>query len=214
MMENGSVYSPEGSVTRRLVWLIIGLVFAAGAIPLFAAFRYTGFRVIAIVIFVYLSLLMITIAVMMDYPPLPRQPRMNEIADELDRRRLLVSSSFSADRAFRVEECNGEGPHYFLELEDGGILHLSGNYLYDYEPGDASPRHFPCTRFTVRRHADLGHVVDIVCSGLIIEPEVEAPPYTAWDFSHGMVPRDGQILRNLTFEQLRQQRMAARCRMQ
>jgi hypothetical protein len=197
-----------------LVWLIIGMVFAAGAIALFGAFRHAGFGVLAIVLFVYLSLLMITIAVMVDFPPLPRQPRMNEIADELEQRRLLVSGNFCADRAFRVEECNGEGPHYFLELEDGGILHLSGNYLYDYEPGNASARHFPCTRFTVRRHVDLGHVVDIVCGGLIIEPEVEAPPYSAWDFSHGMVPRDGQILRNLTFEQLRQQRMAARYRMQ
>jgi hypothetical protein len=197
-----------------LVWLMIGMVFAAGALAVFHHFRHAGFGVIAIVIFVYLSVLMVTIAVMMDFPRLPRQPRMNEIADELDQRRLLASSTFCADRAFRVDQCNGEGPHYFLELEDGGVLHLSGNYLYDYEPGDGSQRHFPCTRFTVRRHADLGHVVDIVCSGLIIEPEVEAPPYTAWDFAHGMVPRDGQILRNLTFDQLRQQRIAARYRMQ
>ena len=209
----GSLLS-GGRVKRTLVWLMIGLVFAAGAIALFGAFHHAGFRVIAIVIFVYLSMLMITIAVMMDYPPLPRQPRMNEIADELEQRQLLTSSSFCADRAFRVDECNGEGPHYFLELEDGGILHLSGNYLYDYEPGEGSPRHFPCTRFTIRRHADLGHVVDIVCGGLIIEPEVEAPPYTAWDFAHSVVPRDGQILRNLTFDQLRQQRIAARYRMQ
>jgi len=197
-----------------LIWLMIGLVFAAGAIALFGKFRYAGFGVIAIVIFVYLSVLMITIAVMMDYPPLPSQPRMNEVADELELRQLLTSTNFCADRAFRVDECNGEGPHYFLELEDGGVLHLSGNYLYDYEPGEGSPRHFPCTRFTVRRHADLGHVVDIVCGGIIIEPEVEAPPYTASDFAHGLVPCDGQILRNLTFDQLRQQRTAARYRMQ
>ena len=193
---------------------MIGSAFAAGAVYLFGAFRHAGFGVLAIVTFVYLSVLMMCIAVMMDYPSLPRQPRMNEIADDLEQRRLLISSNFCADRAFRVEQCNGEGPHYFLELEDGGILHLSGNYLYDYEPGEGAPRHFPCTHFTVRRHADLGHAVDIVCGGLIIEPEVEAPPYSAWDFAHGLVPRDGQILRNLTFDQLRQQRIAARYRMQ
>jgi hypothetical protein len=206
--------SPSGSLKLTLVWLMIGMVFAVGAAAAFHRFRHAGFGVIAIVIFVYLCMLMVTIAFMMDFPRLPRQPRMNEIADELALRRLLLSSSYRADRAFRVDECNGEGPHYFLELEDGGVLHLSGSYLYDYEPGVGSPRHFPCTRFTVRRHAGLGHVVDIVCSGLIIEPEVEAPPYTSWDFAHGVVPRDGQILRTLTFDQLRQQRIAARYRMQ
>jgi hypothetical protein len=208
------MYPPGDSVKRTLIWLIVGVVFAAGAIVLFGAFRHAGFGVISIITLLYLSVFMVTIAFVLDYPPLPRQPKVNEIADELEQRKLLVASNFCADRAFRVEECNGEGPHYFLELEDGGILHLSGNYLYDYEPGEGAPRHFPCTRFTVRRHADLGHAVDIVCGGLIIEPEAEAPPYTAWDFAHGMVPRDGQILRNLTFDQLRQQRVGPRYRMQ
>jgi hypothetical protein len=203
-----------GGLKITLVRLTIGLAFAAAAVTLFRAFHHAGFGVFAIVVFVYLSVLMVTIAVMIDFPRLPRQPKMSEIADDLARRRLLLSTSFCADRAFRVDECDGEGPHYFLELEDGGVLHLSGNYLYDYEPGDGSSRHFPCTRFTVRRHADLGYAVDILCSGLIIEPEVEAPPYTAWDFAHGLVPRDGQMLHNLTFDQLRQQRIAARYRMQ
>jgi hypothetical protein len=189
---------------------MIGVVFAVGAIAAFRAYHHAGIAVLAIVIFVYLSILMVTIAVMMDYPRLPNQPKANEVADDLERRKLLLATSFCADRAFRVDECDGEGPHYFLELENGGILHLSGSYLYDYEPCDGSPRHFPCTRFTVRRHADLGHVVDIICSGLIIEPEIEAPPYTAWDFAQGLVPRDGQILRNMSFDQLRQQRIEAR----
>jgi hypothetical protein len=197
-----------------LVRLIIGLVFVVGAIAAFRAYHHAGIAVLLVVTFVYLSILMVTIAVMMEYPRLPRQPKMSEVADDLERRKLLLSTSFCADRAFRVDECDGEGPHYFLELENGGILHLSGHYLYDYEPGEGSPRHFPCTQFTVRRHARQGHVVDILCSGLIIEPEVEAPPYTAREFAHGIVPRDGQILRNLTFDQLRQQRIDARYRTQ
>src|ERR1700687_46685 len=149
-----------GSVKLSVIRLMVGLVFAAGAIAAFRAYHHAGIAVLAIVIFAYLSVLMVTIAVMMDYPRLPRQPKMSEVAEELERRKLLRSTSFCADRAFRVDECNGEGPHYFLELENGGILHLSGNYLYDYEPGRGSARHFPCTRFTVRRHADLGHVID------------------------------------------------------
>ncbi len=148
-----------------------------------------------VVIFTYLSVLIVVMAIILNYPRLPRQAMVNNFADELEARGLLVCSSFRADRAFRVDEFNEEGPHYFLELEDGGgILHLCGQYLYAYEPFDGSRRHFPCTEFTVRRHAELGYVVDLICGGLIIEPEVEAPPYGEQDFKQRRVPEDGAIL--------------------
>jgi len=81
-----------------------------------------------------------------------------------------------------------------------------------FRPIDGAQRHFPCTQFTVRRHAELGYVVDILCGGLVIEPEVEAPPYTARDFANRVVPADGAILQNLNFDQLRQQRIASSSR--
>ena len=60
-------------------------------------------------------------------------------------------------RAFGVKEFEDEGLHYFLELTDGRVLVLSGQYLYDYEAiSDDSetnrPRAFPCSEFTLRRH--------------------------------------------------------------
>jgi hypothetical protein len=185
-----------------LVRLIIGLAFAAVAVAALSAFRHAGIGVLAVLLFLYLSLLIVTIAVLLDHPSLPRQAMMSEFADDLEKRQLLLSTTFCADRAFRVDQSKQEGPHYFLELEDESILHLSGPYLYDYEPGGGSLRHFPCTRFTVRRHSELGNVVDILCGGLIIEPEVEAPPYTARDFVRRLVPKDGEILRTLSFDQL------------
>lgn len=190
-----------------------GLAFAAAAFAVFRLFRHAGPGVVATVIFLYLSSLVVTIAFLLDYPRLPRHPKINEAAGQLQKRNLLVSTSFSADRAFRVHEFEEKGPHYFLELEDGTVLHLSGEYLNDYEPNNGFPRHFPCTRFTVRRHAELGHVVDILCGGLVIEPELEAPPYTARDYACGFVPRDGEILSKLTFEQLCQQRVGVRYRL-
>jgi hypothetical protein len=192
--------------------LIIGLAFTAIAVAALSAFRHSGFGVLAVVLFLYLSLVMVTIAVLLEYPRLPRQAMMSELADDLEKRQLLVSTTFSADRAFRVDEANEEGPHYFLELEDESILHLSGPYLYDYEPGDGSLRHFPCTRFTVRRHSELGHVVDMLCGGLIIEPEAEAPPYTARDFARRLVPKDGEILHTISFDRLLQERVGDRYR--
>jgi 8-oxo-dGTP pyrophosphatase MutT (NUDIX family) len=192
---------------------IVGLLFFLGAIAALGILRNAGLGKIAVVTFVYLSALMVTIAILLDYPRLPRQAKTNDVADELERRNLLVPTFFCVERAFRVEELHGEGPHYFLELEAGGILHLSGPYLYRYEPSDGSVRHFPCTQFIVRRHAQLGHAVDILCEGVVIEPEVEAPPYTPRDFAQRLVPADGEILRNLTFDQLREQRTALRARM-
>jgi hypothetical protein len=194
------------------LWLFAGVAFASAALALLKLFYHAGLGIIAVVAFVYLSALMLTIANLLDYPRLPRQPRTSEIAEELERRNLLVYTHYQIERAFRVAELNGEGPHYFLELENGGILHLSGPYLCQYEPGAGPMRFFPCTHFTVRRHAQLGHVVDILCDGLVIEPEAEAPSYLPQDFACGFVPDDGEILRHITFDQLLEQRTRIRQR--
>lgn len=194
----------------RLIRLIFLLGVAASAVAVFLTCRHAGAGVAVIAIFTYLSVLIVVIAVMLNYPRLPRRAIVNDFADELEAQGLLVSSSFRADRAFRVDEFDKEGPHYFLELEDGGILHLCGPYLYAYEPLEGSRRHFPCTEFTVRRHAEVGYVVDLLCGGLIIEPEVEAPPYSEQDFKQRKVPEDGAILNNVDFDELRQERCAFR----
>ena len=46
----------------------------------------------------------------------------------------VLMQDFKARRAFLVAEYADEGPHYFLELEDGRILYLTGQGLYNYEP--------------------------------------------------------------------------------
>jgi hypothetical protein len=186
------------------------LGFTASAVAAFLSFRHAGFAVNILVLFTYLSVLIVVIAVMLNYPRQPRQAIVTGFAEELKVRGLLQSTSFRADRAFRVDGFGAQGPHYFLELEDGdGVLHLSGTYLYDYEPIDGSLRHFPCTQFTVRRHAELGYVVDLICRGLVIEPEVDAPPYSQMDFKARLVPEDGAILRDIDFDELRHERTMA-----
>ena len=71
-----------------------------------------------------------------------------------------------------MEEFEDEGLHYFIELVDGRVLFLSGQYLYDYEPisddpESNQPRSFPCTEFTVRRHKNDGCVVDLLRAGTV-----------------------------------------------
>jgi len=166
------------------------------------------------VIFFYLAAVMAAIAFLLDYPRMPPQPRISEETAELEQRNLLVGTPYIADRAFRVHEAaDDDGPHYFLELEGGGVLHLCGAYLYQYEPAKGVPRYFPCTRFTVRRHAEGGQVVDLLCGGFVIEPEIEAPPFHARDFARGLVPDDGEVLQEPGFEELLQRCSIRRTRL-
>lgn len=125
---------------------------------------------------------------------------------------LLISESFRARRAFQVEEFDDEGSHYFVELEDERVLYLSGQCLYEYEPitDDSElnqPRRFPCSLFTVRRHKNDGCLIDIVCSGEVLEPEFVAPHFDKIDVKRGLIPEDGQIFRDKTYEQLKCERL-------
>jgi len=143
-----------------------------------------------------------------------KPPDAPEITPEEHRRRLeaqglVEPTDFRATRSFGVEEFEDEGLHYYLELTDGTVLFLSGQYLYDYEPDPKSnrPRSFPCTEFTVRRHKRDGYVVAIECRGEVLEPEVMAPPFNTMDWEH-QVPSDGEILTDAPYETLKQHRAA------
>lgn len=98
----------------------------------------------------------------------------------LEKEGLIVTKSFTAKRAFELEEGMVEGIHYFIELENGSVLYLNGLYLYDYEPitgnpNKNQPRKFPCTEFVIRRHRNEHYVVDVICAGTVIEPECVGP---------------------------------------
>jgi hypothetical protein len=136
-----------------------------------------------------------------------------EALSELERRGLLADTRFEVTRAFGVKDYGDEGSHYFLELADGsGILALCGQYLYAYEPIDDDPelnqpRRFPCSTFTVRRHRTQRYVVDVICSGDVIEPEVMAPGsiVRSW-IRDGFSPEDGEILTGVSFDDLKRTR--------
>jgi hypothetical protein len=136
----------------------------------------------------------------------------NSIMRDLETRGLLASTTFRATRAFEVEEYDDEGPHYFIELEDGSVLYLNGQYLLDYGPIDDDPefnqpRLFPCTEFTIRRHRDEGYVVEIICGGSVLTPEVMAPAFDRGEYRHGAVPEDCQVLVDRKYEEIKRERM-------
>ena len=131
--------------------------------------------------------------------------------EELRRKSLLLSESFTARRAFQVQEFEDEGSHYFIELDDRRTLYLNGQYLYDFEPLPSDPepsqsRKFPCTEFTILRHKSAGYVVDIVCAGKVLEPELVAPPFTEKDRPRE-TPEDGTVFTEMSYDQLKAKRL-------
>ena len=54
--------------------------------------------------------------------------------EELARQGLVVTTEFRARRALTIAEFEDEGSHYFVELDDGRALFLTGQHLYDHEP--------------------------------------------------------------------------------
>lgn len=159
--------------------------------------------VVATIIFNYLD----------DGPNFDRKSLAEHIA-ELEAAGLLVQETFQATRAFRVDEFEDEGLHYFIELSDRRVLFLSGQYLYDYEPITRYPttkqeRSFPCTEFEVLRHKEAGYVLHIQCAGTVLEPECSCAPFIDEDFERGTgIPEDGQIISDRTYESIKQERQA------
>lgn len=133
-----------------------------------------------------------------------------EHLQELERLGLLESTAFRATRAFGVEEFEDEGLHFFLELTDGRVLFLSGQYLYDYEPNPdtgATRRLFPCTEFTVRRHKKEGYTAEIVCGGTVLEPEMMAPSFGKKVWQRNQIPEDGALITGVSYDRLKQDHM-------
>lgn len=131
-----------------------------------------------------------------------------EILEELRSRDLLVSSAFAATRVFQVEEYEDEGLHYFLELENGSVLYLGGQYLYDFgrfedDPGLAADQLFPATTFRIVRHRDEGYVVDLEPFGSVLPPEETYPPYRPAEYEAGLVPEDGDVITSRSYDQLK-----------
>jgi hypothetical protein len=134
----------------------------------------------------------------------PWSPTSADIARRLDEQGLLVAEQFRAVQALEiVDEFEDGGLSYFLELESGEVLFLWGQYLYDYDARAGRSRAFPSTEFTVRRHKEKGHVVDIVCGGTVLEPELAATPFREVDFKAGKVPEDGEIIRDRTYDEIK-----------
>lgn len=127
---------------------------------------------------------------------------------ELQEENLLSSASYSALRAFEVQETEDEGLHYFVGLSNGEVLYLNGQYLYEYlaNPDTGQNRSFPCAEFTLCWHKEKDYTVGIICSGPVLELEVTAPEFDLGDLDNEEFLEDRIILKG-NYEQIKAERM-------
>jgi hypothetical protein len=163
----------------------------------------------------------LTLAALVLFNWRPGFPRLRGTFEEqlasLESAGLLETQEFRAVRAFQIAEFEDEGPSYFIELEGGVVLFLTGQQLYEYEectddPELNQPRRFPCTEFTTRRHRVDRYLIDIDCRGEVLEPEVTAPPWSAEDYRRDRVPDDGAFITYRTYDDLKEERLRSGAR--
>lgn len=128
----------------------------------------------------------------------------------LKARGLLVSTTYRARRAFEVSQREDEGYGYFIELDDGRVLFLQGQYLYDYgpveddeEPESNRDRLFPCTEFILLRHKKYDYLIDIECKGTVLEPERIVPPVSNEHRRQGLDPDDEDIITDRSYDEIK-----------
>jgi len=111
-------------------------------------------------------------------------------ADDLQARQLEEWRVRIVD-ALQVDEVEDEGAQFFLELEDGRILFVMGQYLWDAD--DESPR-FPNRELLITRLPHAQDIFDMKCLGEYFPPSAQRAPFTGEEYAGERVPQDGQIL--------------------
>ena len=62
--------------------------------------------------------------------------------------------------------------------------------------------------FTIRRHKDKGFIVDVVCAGAVLEPEVIAPPFSLTDAENYAFLEEVQVIPAKSYDEVKAERLA------
>ena len=92
--------------------------------------------------------------------------------------------------AIEVEEWGDLGLNFYLALEDGRVLFLSGQYLYD----DVEAGRFPNRDLVLVWSSGSRMLLDLRCEGEPFAASSKLPSFTRPQHRAGEVPRDGDIL--------------------
>lgn len=106
--------------------------------------------------------------------------------------------TIEASRAIKVKELKFEEIGFYLDIGEGNVLFLQGQYLYEHD----AKHQFPCTRFVLTRAMRTGKVFDLKCEGVYLPPVQTNLQFHIKEYIARRVPHDGQVL-NVDFESLK-----------
>lgn len=97
--------------------------------------------------------------------------------------------SCQSNAVIEVEEFEDEGPGFFFEIDDGKIMFLQGQYLYDH----VDSKRFPNKKFDVVKLPHSGVILDVVCKGDSLAPLRVLEPTAISSEQHIPFVYDGDI---------------------
>ena len=115
--------------------------------------------------------------------------RWNEAAARDVAAGYVESTIYQVADAVAVREHEDEGLSYYLLLDDGRTLFLSGQYLY--EPAAEG---FPWSSFEIVRLAVSGTTLRVVRHGAPLTPGLTRPAFSDEELRPGALPEDGAIV--------------------
>jgi len=92
--------------------------------------------------------------------------------------------------AIKVGEFEDEGSNYYLKLNDGQVMFLSGQYLNEPEASGT----FPATRIAMAFAPLSRQLLEFRCEGTPFAPSATLPPFDVARLKAGSTPGDGELL--------------------
>ena len=119
------------------------------------------------------------------------------------RRDELVSQIYHAKRALELVDPDNDKRWYLLELDTGKVFCLWDNLPsgpLGFDSMNPEVLRFPCTEFTVFRHATESFTAEVDCAGQVIKPVTIqlSDDHDNWVYNY--LPKDGEISTDKTFD--------------
>ena len=116
--------------------------------------------------------------------------------------------TFSVSRAISFEDLRTGCMAHFLELRDGSVMCLYGQYLYEFEPIDDDPelnqqRRFPTSEFSSVRFLKNDQLLDFEIGDALVATElIEEPDDYGVIADLGFKLEDGEIAQGVPFSEV------------
>ena len=129
---------------------------------------------------------------------------------KLEEEGKAVREHYEVLNAVTLEALNTSCLIHFLDIGDGRILCLYGQYYYDFQPISDDPeinqpRKFPTRDFSLLRHRKKNEVLSIFPGSDVFEPAVRGE-IVEFDklFDLGFGPKDGEIVTGTSLDEIEQ----------